>query len=73
MARDSADTVGRDGVQMGSLVEEEGAFLPSALLSGGVSGGVGNPLTAKDAEGAEQSSLVVLLWGGFLSWTCCFC
>lgn len=47
--------------------------LSSGLLSGGVSGGVGIPPIVKDAEKVEESSLVALLWDGFLSCTCCFC
>lgn len=72
MARGSAETGGRDGVQTRSLVGED-ARLSSGLLSGGVSGGVGSPPIVKDAEKVEESSLVALLWDGFLSCTCCFC
>lgn len=72
MARGSAETGGRDGVQTRSLADE-GVRWSSGLLSGGVSGGVGNPPIVTDAEKVEESSLAELLWDGFLSCTCCFC
>jgi len=51
----------------GGWLEDKDVALSSALLSGGVRGGVGNP--AEEDEG----SLTALLRDGFLSCTCCFC
>lgn len=69
MVKGSAKAAGLDGV----LVEEgtgwldEDAFMSSALLSGGVSGGVGKPAEVDEVAAVGRGSLAEEVRDGFLS------
>lgn len=65
VVKDSVEGGGLDGVaaEGRGWLEDEDVVLSSGLLSGGVRGGVGNPVEEEEDEG----SLAALLRDGFLS------